>query len=496
MRTVLLVALILIGLGMHGQDWALINPAYKYNYSNDGSDTISNQIFVTHIDTLGVDSFRYELNLIAKVCDTCTAPGLLLLLNQPQFMQRKADVGPTVCHFHDPGSLVLLPQANLDESWTYDTLANITATVSAFGTIQIFGTDVLRKVISLSNGDSIVISEPYGALNWAGHELIGGHGPHVGLLLPSLEDLFPYQAGDVVEYSVGEGGYDGFSGYSGSHRKYNFMVASGNVEGTGIEFTGQYVEHRWDWVDPDGGPLYTSGHLTTIGSSWTAGAPEFPWSDLQVSYPGQLVRGRVHENIWSPPDTAACIAKHWINEDGVQMIGCEPICLPDCSNGQWTLTFDDPSLIVVDDGPVQVQPISYVYPDSPDGCGLQYRSGLGFEYYRGCYFEWGEHYELMGAVINGDTIGTVHSHEEIIALSVGHPTDRSNIVAPNPASSRIQLANATVGSMVRITDLSGRIVLSHRIVSVNATIDVRALPPGVYVLITEGIRAQRFVIAR
>ena len=43
----------------------LDQPDYKYNYSNDGTDTISNQVFVTHVDTLGVDSFRYELNRIA-----------------------------------------------------------------------------------------------------------------------------------------------------------------------------------------------------------------------------------------------------------------------------------------------------------------------------------------------------------------------------------------------------------------------------------------------
>jgi hypothetical protein len=36
--------------------WALLNPEYKYNYSNDGTDTISNQIFITHMDPLGLDS--------------------------------------------------------------------------------------------------------------------------------------------------------------------------------------------------------------------------------------------------------------------------------------------------------------------------------------------------------------------------------------------------------------------------------------------------------
>ena len=130
MRIPVTLALGILVTTATAQNWALLNPAYKYNYSNDGTDTISDQVFVTHIDTLGVDSFRYELNLIAKVCDTCTAPGFFLLLNQPQFMQRKVDAGPSVWHFHDPGSMVVLPHAGLGETWVFDTLAGVTATVA------------------------------------------------------------------------------------------------------------------------------------------------------------------------------------------------------------------------------------------------------------------------------------------------------------------------------------------------------------------------------
>ncbi|MCC6654279.1 MAG: hypothetical protein IT231_03845, partial [Flavobacteriales bacterium] len=46
MRSILLL-IALSGSAASAQNWALLNPAYKYNYSNDGTDTISNQIFVT-----------------------------------------------------------------------------------------------------------------------------------------------------------------------------------------------------------------------------------------------------------------------------------------------------------------------------------------------------------------------------------------------------------------------------------------------------------------
>ncbi|MEO8590724.1 MAG: hypothetical protein ABI432_15220 [Flavobacteriales bacterium] len=200
------VSLVLLGSALaqvtSAQDWALLNPAYKYNYSNDCTDTISNQIRVMEIDTLGVDSFRYELNLVAEVCDTCTAPGLFLLLDQPQFMQRKVDVAPGIWYFHDPASFVLMPNANLGDSWLFDTTANVTATVNSEDIAQIFGNDVQRTVIGLSDGGSIVISDTYGVLSWSGHELIGVQGPDVGRLIPSLQDVFPFSTGDVVETAL------------------------------------------------------------------------------------------------------------------------------------------------------------------------------------------------------------------------------------------------------------------------------------------------------
>ncbi len=496
MRSALLPLALVCTLLVHAQNWALLNPAYRYNYSNDGTDTISNQIRVMHIDTLGVDSFRYELNLIGVVCDTCTAPGLYLLLNQPQFMQRKVDVGPSVWHFHDPGSMVILPQAGLGESWVYDTLAGISATVTVEDVTQVFGSDEQRKVISLSNGDSIVISETNGVLRWNDHELIGVHGPDVGSLIPSLEEIFPYQAGDVLEYQVREGGYDGINAYAGSTRVYKFTVDTGTLFSTGIAYSGQYIEHSWEWADTSFDPEQTFSHLTTTGSSWMAGAPEFPWSELQVSYPGQLVRGRVHESIWLPPDTAICIAKHWLNAAGDHMIGCEPIPDPGGTE-EWPLTFRllEPSTLM--DELVLVAPVGYYVAGIPDGCGVRYRAGVGFEYYQGCYFEWGEDYTLTGLVLNGDTTGIIHSDEFIISLLVSeNGAQTSVIIAPNPASDFILLSSSIPGTTCSITDLQGRTILQHRIISTNERMDVQALPPGMYVLMMDGIRPQRFVIAR
>jgi len=148
-----------LSLTANAQNWALLNPAYKYNYSNDGTDTISNQIRVMQVDTLGPDSFRYELNRVVELCDTCAGPNLHLWTDAPQFMQRTVNVGQSAWHFHGPGSFVVFPPAPLGASWLFDTLANVQATITSIDTVDQFGSDVPRKTIGLSTGEVLIISE-------------------------------------------------------------------------------------------------------------------------------------------------------------------------------------------------------------------------------------------------------------------------------------------------------------------------------------------------
>ena len=66
MRKLILLCCLLQCALLSAQNWALTNPDYKYNYSNDGTDTISNQIFVMETQVLGLDSILYFMNPVAK----------------------------------------------------------------------------------------------------------------------------------------------------------------------------------------------------------------------------------------------------------------------------------------------------------------------------------------------------------------------------------------------------------------------------------------------
>jgi len=493
MRGLAILPVLICGTAF-AQNWALLNPAYKYNYSNDGSYTISNQIFVTHIDTLGVDSFRYELNRISRLCDTCATSSLFLLVDQPQFMQRSVKAGATVWHFYDPGSVVILPQAMLGQSWLYDTLANVTASVSAVDVVQLFGNDVGRKVIDLSDGSAITISEDLGVLSWGNHQIIGVQGPDLGTLIPALSEIFPFQAGDVVEYSIKVGGMDGFSSNFGHARLYKFTIESGNVADGTMIFNGEMVDHRWTWVSYWGGPNnVTSGHQTLIGDTWSAGRPELPWADLLTSYPGQLVGHRNDLEWWT--DSMLCIAHHGIDDQGRYFIGCKSLADPAQEDlvGHFIHAPDVPwsSAAPV---PFGTQDLCTSGPN--EECGVLYTTGTGLNWLYAGYFESWEQYVLNGIVLNGDTTGTIHSDAYISSLLVDESTSNASMLAPNPASERIRIANAKAGSIVRITDLNGRIALTKSIATANETIDVRALWSGAYILVLDDFAPQRFMIIR
>ena len=147
---------VLLCVAAFAQNWALLNPAYKYNYANDGTDTISNQIFVTHIDTLGVDSFRYELNRIGVVCDTCVFTSsncwgedqTVIRLHRPQFLGGEAIEKDGIWWLTTTDTLRIEPAAHLGATWTSPD--GIIALVISEETEQVFGEEDSTKRIAFT----------------------------------------------------------------------------------------------------------------------------------------------------------------------------------------------------------------------------------------------------------------------------------------------------------------------------------------------------------
>lgn len=496
MRTSLLFAFLVAGSLSNAQNWALINPTYKYNYSFGGTDTITNQVFVTETESIGPASFHFELNRMAVVCDTCGALGAERFIwpDASQWVGGEVDVVDDVWHFHEGTSRVILPLAGTGTTWLLDTVNGIWAEMQESVAATSFGEVDEHRTILLNNGSQIVLSRDHGVLSWdSGHELVGINGPDVGRTIPELSSFFPYVAGDILEYEVWYGGCDGIGGCDGGTREFKFTVDQGDLLDSAIVFNGTMVAHFDQyWQDS---PWSTTYHIHSYQNSsdeWNAGRPELPWSELLFSYPGQLIltTHRVDPMIQLPLN---CIAQHGIDAAGRYTIGC--------------LAFELGSSEEVG---------HFIYPGPPDGphgttrffgpedfciqgsepvCGVTYVEGVGLTSFVGNYFERGEYYTLRGAMIGVDTLGTLTPDNIILGIAGSHLATPFTI-QPNPVADAFSITGLTGIHDLTITDLQGRIVLRSMVSSARNEFQVSHLSSGIYLVHIPGAAPQRFIIAR
>jgi hypothetical protein len=491
---------VLLCTAASAQNWALLNPAYKYNYSLGGTDTITNQIFITHIDTLGVDSFRYELNTIAELCDTCVGPDLYIRTNSPQFLQRTVNVGSGIWHFHDPGSYVVIPEANVGSSWLFDSLANVTATVISVDTLDQFGSSVARKTITLSDGGQLMISEAYGVLERAGRQLLGVHGPNVGVLTPSVQQFYGFQPGDVACYNRSYGEATGWPPVlAESHGTYIKRTILSRTEfpdhiGFGYQGVGCYswniqYQNSSDWGGDCGAG---SGTWTLPGIGYAFDEDPFevlPFHDLIGSYPGQVILDTSFIELWAAP--MLVVAEHYLDEEGRYVIRAKKFRDPDGDLYGW---WANPS------NEVEPSLFELSYDENAENNGVMYRERVGLIGYWGNWFESGEILELTGAVIDGDTTGSVSSDSELLDVNENQPCQDIKIY-PNPSSDLLMLALARPSrSAFRIFTMLGGVVLSGQLGNKDRyAIDVSGLPIGSYlveVVTSTRVVHERFIISR
>lgn len=209
MKYIHLLALWLLPLSAFGQNWAPFTRNEKFNFRHADSSVITQVIWVDSVKILGTDSVFF-LNRVVQPCTSCavSASGVhKWTRNKGQFLQktmRKKLDGQLV--FQGERTFTWLPQADVGQSWLYDTLLNITATVISKQPETVFGTTDLVKTIALSNGFSIRLSESHGLLSFPENatgisiELVGIEGRKLGEQLPAYQAIFDFQPGDVFQY--------------------------------------------------------------------------------------------------------------------------------------------------------------------------------------------------------------------------------------------------------------------------------------------------------
>ena len=196
------------------QNWKPLNLTDKYNFQFSDSAYISNTLWIDSVNVENGDS-AFHLNRIVIICDTCTLPVPWYppnkLANQGQFLQKKMiQKSDGSFHFEGNRNFIIHTQKGIGETWNFDTLNDISAQISDKNQISIFGQIDSSMTISLSNGDSILLSKNHGFIEFPqldslkNFELVGIEGRDLGELVPDFWDIFDFESGDVFQHLIWE----------------------------------------------------------------------------------------------------------------------------------------------------------------------------------------------------------------------------------------------------------------------------------------------------
>ncbi len=491
-------------LTVSAQNWALLNPAYKYNYCNDGSDTISNQIFVTHIDTLGPDSFRYELNKVVRRCDTCTTAlggscdGCYLALDRAgEFGDACTTNGERWRLEHPGGYWEVMSTAPIGTSWLFDAGEGLTATVDTIVAAVVYGMPDSLKVVALSNGDTLTCSRDHGLMRWPGAngalDQIGEQMTASGVHVPPLPAFIAYQSGDVAQYSHGRWQI-GMSAMEGESWTEKMTFISRTDHPDSIVFLVERITlHSVTWeIGP--GQSQTVEYTWQDTGIWVASAAHLPFFTIIGSFPDLEIREQtLHLEL---TNELIISAEHGYDAEGHHQLSAKRY--PFSANPPW---WEAQSLFVDADtvmpGILALGTWNTVNSFDP---AVVYRVGPGLVRYDAGFFEAGEYYHLDGAVIGGDTTGTLTPDDILLGIQRDAPRAHGPILFPNPAREHLSIRpGAFAGTDCRILHMNGTQILSFKLGSSGSrSIDVSDLPNGLYIVevsSTSQVIRERLVIA-
>lgn len=202
------------------QDWNPLRVEHKtYAWQLDGET----DYFFIRVDSIQavLQDTSYFLNPIITPCDTCTTDNssdcsrfffgqeTYFYRNQPHFLQKRVrEAQPDVWVFEDTSSFVLNAGANIGEVWVFDTLGMVTANVVEIDSMEVLGRQVLVKTIILSTGDTILLGQELGLIQFPKgygqgmyYQLVGIQGEDLGIRIPQYRDLIDFEIGDQFRYN-------------------------------------------------------------------------------------------------------------------------------------------------------------------------------------------------------------------------------------------------------------------------------------------------------
>ena len=450
----------------YAQDWSPINSHEKFNYRLTGANIVSAQIKADSAKLINGDSVYY-LNRIAKYCDTCKQTSYIRS-NLPQFLQKKVTILNTgFYNFKDSLNIVLHTMAPLNYTWLYDSTKYITAQVAQIKQETIFGVLDSVRVISLSSGDTVIVSKSYGIIRYpyeygntdSCYTLTGIEGRNVGELLPGFKGAFNWNVGDMFEIHWNEtNGQYGPSGFV--YVTYKFTINNKYVNGDTIKYIihlQQYNNGHWNLFNINSrNPIDT---LIFIDSA----------NHIANNYPGQLCNLPINWNNSYPNQ----FQNYFTNNGGYFS-----------NNGEGGYPYPDLGVTTI-----RADKLGEISQDSSFSSNLpinsaQFHDGLGLTSYTIADLEYNENWALVAYRKGNDTVGTFTPDSDFpTAIATAQQPVKAALVYPNPAKDNITIAftQPQQGS-ITLSNVQGQTVKEEKLGGVSTTIDISALTPGMYIL--------------
>ena len=466
--------IILLGLCTYSfsQDWSLLKPGLKYNFTLSNDSLIVATLWIDSIQTYGSDTIYY-LNRIVKDCDTCNEwldnNPKFAYYNQPQFLQKKVYVTDSLCYFISPEKYVLFSKESKGFSWTFDTANAINATIVDMKEVQLFDTADSIKYILLTSGDTIIISKNYGILRFdpvyenQGY-ILAGINKKAGKSVPDFFDVYNFSVGDIFEYK-------GYEILDGSPNKFDFIEKDFINSRTVIGDTLKYGVHiKYASTNEYGPnylpPFYEYSYKKSYDAEWIFVNTFYHPAN---KFNGELIDYDEILNSYGYNPEAKVIytlLKMYYDENQVltKMIGSE-------RNIDY--------FSVADSSHNLFQREPFIGSWDWDINEYRYQVGLGEVYFLNSGFEWGKMRELVAYKKGNDTVGTLANDDFFSDFEEYSVSDQVNLF-PNPTNEFFTVTGINSNTVIEIFDINGKLVFVCN--TCENPINISQLQKGVYMV--------------
>jgi Secretion system C-terminal sorting domain len=482
-----LLLLLVVSQLVNAQFWQPVKTGWQYNYRFENETEIGFCLKADSAGVSGVDSIYY-LNQLFTPCDTCDTlcittagiePPCYILKNQPGLFGKEmtAFTGGKY-YFSDTADFVVFAEAQQGFSWLLDSSLAVNATIDTVYADTIFGIPDSVKIVSLSTGDSLILSMNSGFIqftDWTRNEtwhLDGINGPELGELFPDFWDMFDFSTGDVFQYQIGSGHVDIVNTIINGTEKFTILsrVVSGDSLIYSVLKVGSYITEvgaGTNWTITLSSQMQTETWL--FDRSRNSVADALPMSGVcldsglaeqLLDYDGCSDSAGNYVLVDMNRDSLGYLTKmagvggflvefpyiHYRNQSGIHN---------DLLSAEWSNWFS---------------------------FGISVKQDLGIYYHGYGCFEYNGERILTAWAVDGDTTGTL-TPDSVLLETQEIKTAQSIKVYPNPTENEVWIdAGNEIPESIELFSIQGQQILIDPVLSQRTFLSTEKLPAGSYFL--------------